>query len=85
LPEESASVTGRWIDLETTETLLDDVFAYRGMPDTDRPWADSATTNILMNYVFAHVATARAHALAGNAAEAGRHAARADAWAAHVR
>ncbi|MGH7505929.1 MAG: hypothetical protein ACRELX_09770, partial [Longimicrobiales bacterium] len=85
LPPADAFVTGSHIDLERTRTLLEDVFIYRGLPENGLPWVDSATTNILLNYVSTHLAAARGRAMLGDDAAVQHHLARADAWGALVR
>ncbi|MGH7507660.1 MAG: hypothetical protein ACRELX_18555, partial [Longimicrobiales bacterium] len=85
LPPADAFVTGSHIDLERTRTLLEDVFIYRGLPENGRPWVDSATMNILLNYVSTHIAAARGRAVLGEDAAVQHHLARADAWGALVR
>ncbi len=76
-----SSVTGSYVDLERTDTLVWQVFLRRGrILDTSAPWTDPANTSIPMQYVYASYAAAQGHALLGERAEADRHLRRAAAW-----
>lgn len=56
-----AAVTAPYVDVTRTATLLEDVFRSRGhILDTDRPWTDAATTNILAQYAQANLSLAAA-------------------------
>jgi hypothetical protein len=64
---EYSVVTGAFVDLAGTETRLSQVFEYRGrMMNPAAPWVDRATTNILGQYAWAHLAVAQAHELHGD-------------------
>jgi len=54
LPEnELASVNGAYIDMDTTEYLVRNVFQQRGrVLDRSAPWVDKATSNILLQYTW---------------------------------
>jgi hypothetical protein len=74
-------VLGAQLDLDDTSLLLDRVFQQRGrVLDTSLPWVDQATTNILLQYVWAHYAAAQAYAARGEHAAAARHAEQAEWW-----
>jgi hypothetical protein len=77
-----APVAGAAIDLPLTDTLLWDVYLRRGrILDPNAPWADPATTNIPMQYAFAHYVAAQGHALSGEDDRVvDRHLRRADWW-----
>jgi hypothetical protein len=85
LPAEDAMVTGRYVDLDRTERLLAAPYRPRQLPESRRPWVDSATTGIGLQYAWAHVAAARGYAAGGDAAAVDRHMGVAQQWAAHVR
>jgi hypothetical protein len=88
LPVPDADATpmlGAAIDLAATDTLLHDVFLRRGrLLDPDAPWVDHATTSIPLQYVYAHVAAARAHALRGDDEAVQRHLRKGEAWQAVI-
>jgi hypothetical protein len=74
-------VAGAAIDLPLTDTLVWDVYLRRGrILDPDAPWVDAATTDIPMQYVYAHYTAAEAHALRGAEAAVQRHVRRAEWW-----
>jgi len=74
-------VTGSWVDLPRTTTLVDEVFIHRsGIPDAWGHWPDQATIGIPNYYSWAYVALFQA-AVVGNDPEAiERYRARAEAW-----
>ena len=66
-----AAVNGAYIDVDTTQKLLRDVFQQRGrVLDLEKPWVDSATSNILLQYAWLHYGLAQAYALRGDEAQA---------------
>ncbi len=74
-------VTGRWLDLDRTRTLLDDVFLRRdGLPDWDH-WPDMAAGAFPMYWAWTHYALAQGALGQGDRAEAQRHLAMGDRWA----
>ncbi len=75
IPDEyRAAVTAPYVDVTRTDTLLEDVFRRRGhLLDTDRPWADAATTNILAQYAQANLSLAAALDAVGAVEHAQRH------------
>jgi hypothetical protein len=74
------SALGAAVDVPATDTLLHDVFIRRGRILKGRPWVDHATTSIPYQYVSAHYASAQAHMVVGNEAEAHRHVRRGMWW-----
>lgn len=75
-------VTGRWLDLERTRTLLDDVFLRRdGLPDWEH-WPDTAASGFPIYWAWTHYAVAQGALGQGDRAEAERHLALGDRWAA---
>ena len=72
---EQAAVSGFFVDLPRTETLLSDIFVHRkGFPDKWKYWVDGATQNIPYYYFATHLITAQAYQIAGQAAKAEAHA-----------
>jgi hypothetical protein len=82
LPQNELSpVAGGFVDLATTDTLLRDVFVQRGrLLNPKRAWVDRATTNILLQYAWAHYTVAEALSLTGKQAEAEQHIREAQWW-----
>ena len=82
LPENGLSpVAGGFVDLATTDTLLHDVFLQRGrLLNPKRAWVDRATTNILLQYAWAHYTVAEALSLTGKQVEADHHIREAEWW-----
>ena len=82
-PSPYSSVTGEWVDVERTQTLLDEVFIHRtGIPDNWDHWPDLATIGIPNYYAWGYLALVQA-AIQNNDTEAlDRYQARAEAWSA---
>lgn len=76
-----SSVTGEWVDVERTRTLLDEVFTHReGIPDEWDHWPDIATIGIPNYYAWVYLALVQA-AIQNNDIDAlDRYKARAEAW-----
>lgn len=73
-------VTGEWIDVERTRTLLDRAFVHHsGIPDEWSHWPDH-TVSIPHYYAWTYLAVAMAAAQSGNVADADRYARRSEAW-----
>jgi hypothetical protein len=64
-------IYGAYLDLERTETLLWDTFAYRNLLEM-RHWVDDPTRGIPTYYAYAHVAVAQARQMMGDEAEVQR-------------
>ena len=78
---ESAAISGFFVDLPRTETLLSDIFIHReGFPEEWDFWVDAATQNIPYYYFATHLITAQAYQIAGDTARANRHVAIAEKW-----
>ena len=78
---ELSSAAGAFVDLATTDTLLHDVFLKRGrLLNPNRPWVDQATTNILLQYTWAHYSVAEALAARGQSPELEHHLREAQWW-----
>ncbi|MGH7466800.1 MAG: glycosyltransferase family 117 protein [Longimicrobiales bacterium] len=76
-----SAVLGAHIDLDSTTLLMERVFQQRGrVLDPSLPWVDRATTNILLQYSWAHYAAAQAYAARGEHDSAARHAEQAEWW-----
>ncbi len=76
-------VTGRYIDLPRTDSLLWHVFvSSNGFPDKWTHWVDASTQGIPYYYAYAHMAAAQAHDALGQAALAEKHEARLGVWTA---
>jgi hypothetical protein len=82
LPESELSpVSGAFVDLSATDTMLHQVFLQRGrVLNPKRPWVDRATTNILLQYAWAHYSVAGALQIAGKQSEADYHLREAQWW-----
>ena len=76
-----SAVTGEWLDVERTRTLLDEVFVHReGLPDSWDHWPDVATLGIPNYYSWVYMALVQ-EAIQRNDVEAlDRYRARAEAW-----
>ena len=81
-PDQSLSpVTGAFLDLAATERRFNEVFRFEGrIMDPDAPFVDRAVTNIMLQYTWAYVSVAQAHALLGNQAAAQASMRRAEWW-----
>jgi hypothetical protein len=78
---ELSAAAGAFVDLATTDTLLHDVFLKRGrLLNPNRPWVDQATTNILLQYTWAHYSVAEALAARGPSPELEHHLREAQWW-----
>jgi hypothetical protein len=78
---ELSPVSGAFVDLTMTDTLLHQVFLHRGrLLNPNRPWVDRATTNILLQYAWAHYSVAEALATKGQSAELDHHLREAQWW-----
>ena len=74
-------IFGSYIDVERTDSLLWNVFEHApGFPEKWTHWVDRPTQGIPNYYGYAHYASAQAHALRGDTAQAARHMERAEAW-----
>jgi hypothetical protein len=74
-------VSGAFVDLTMTDTLLHQVFLHRGrLLNPNRPWVDRATTNILLQYAWAHYSVAEALSIKGQSAELDHHLREAQWW-----
>jgi hypothetical protein len=84
LPEsELPPLAAAAVDLPLTDTLMWEVYLRRGrILRPDAPWVDAATTNILAQYAYAHVAAAQASAMVGEQERAERHIRDANWWGA---
>jgi hypothetical protein len=82
LPDNQLSAAvGAFVDLATTDTLLHDVFLKRGrLLNPNRPWVDRATTNILLQYAWAHYSIAEGLAPRGQPPEVEHHVREAQWW-----
>ncbi len=73
-------VTGDWVDVERTRTLLDRTFVHHtGIPDAWSHWPDH-TVSIPHYYAWAYLSVAVAAAQTGDLASADRYARRSEAW-----
>lgn len=78
---EMQAVSGPFIDLNRTETLLSEIFVHRrGFPEEWDNWVDVATQNIPYYYFATHLITAQAYALSGDNQQAEKHMAIAEKW-----
>jgi hypothetical protein len=78
---ELSAVSGAYLDLPDTTTLLDRVFLRRGrLFDPSLPWVDRAAAQILLQYTWAHFSVAQALAARGEHALAQRHVERGEWW-----
>jgi hypothetical protein len=76
-----SAVTGDWVDVPRTQTLLDRVFLHRsGLPDEWTFWPDRSTLGIPSYYAWGYLALAQAALQAGDQAALGRYQGRAEAW-----
>ncbi len=74
------AVTGQYVDVPRTETLLDKVFMHRsGLPHWDH-WPDASTIGIPNYYAWAYYAVAQAEAQQGDTEEANRLREAGDLW-----
>lgn len=79
--DELRDVSGAFVDLAGTERRLNGVFTYRGrLLDEDAPFVDRAVANIMLQYAWAHLATAQAYGLKGDSAAMQKHVKQADWW-----
>jgi hypothetical protein len=75
------AVTGDWVDVPRTATLLDEVFVHRsGLPDEWGHWPDQATIGIPNYYGWAYVALLQAAGLSNDQDGIARYQERAEAW-----
>ncbi|MBT8488186.1 MAG: DUF2723 domain-containing protein [Gemmatimonadetes bacterium] len=73
-------VTGEWIDVQRTRTLLDQAFVHHaGIPDAWSHWPDH-TVSIPHYYAWAYLSVAMAAAQVGDLGSADRYARRSEAW-----
>lgn len=74
-------VTGDWVDVPRTQTLLDQVFVHRGgLPDEWAFWPDRSTLGIPSYYAWGYIALAQAALQSGEQDSLARYQARAEAW-----
>jgi hypothetical protein len=74
-------VTGRWVDIPRTSTLVDEVFMHRSdLPDGWGHWPDHATIGIPNYYAWAYMALLQAAILANDEEGITRYQDRAEAW-----
>jgi hypothetical protein len=74
-------VTGSWVDLPRTTTLVDDVFVHRaGIPDDWGHWPDHATIGIPNYYAWTYMALWQAAAMRNDPEATARYEERAAAW-----
>jgi hypothetical protein len=74
-------VTGVALDLSGSETLLTQVFRQQGrVLDLSKAWADQATTNILLQYTWLHLALAKAYGERGVQDKAQQHLREGEWW-----
>ena len=75
------SVTGEWVDVARTQTLVDDVFIHRsGLPDDWTHWPDVATIGIPNYYAWSYLALVQAAIQTSDQDALDRYQARAEAW-----
>jgi len=75
------SVTGDWVDVPRTETLMDRVFVHHsGIPDAWGHWPDASTIGIPNYYFWGYLALSQAAAQEGDTQDATRYRERAEAW-----
>ncbi len=75
------SVTGPWVDVARTRTLVEEVFVHRSeIPDAWGHWPDQATIGIPNYYAWAHLALAQVAAQRGDGDALAVHQERAQAW-----
>jgi hypothetical protein len=75
------SVTGDWVDVPRTETLMDEVFVHHsGIPDAWKHWPDASTIGIPNYYFWGYLALSQAAAQEGDDDDANRYRERAEAW-----
>ncbi|HSL70355.1 MAG TPA: hypothetical protein VK864_08945, partial [Longimicrobiales bacterium] len=86
LPDSPLSpVTGAFVDLPLTESLLRTTFVQRGrLLELDRPFVDFAVSNILLQYAWVHYTAAQAYAVNGSASAAEQHVRSARWWEART-
>ncbi len=74
-------VTGRWVDLPRTRTLVEDVFIHRsGVPDAWSHWPDRATIGIPNYYAWAYLTLAQVAIQQGDQEALDRYQERTEAW-----
>jgi len=75
------AVTGSWVNLPRTTTLVDDVFIHRsGIPDDWGHWPDQATIGIPNYYAWTYMALWQAAAMSNDQEGVERYEERAAAW-----
>jgi hypothetical protein len=80
-PNQLSGITGDFLELPRTDTLLWNVFMHRGgIPDEWTKWVDRPTQGIPFYYAHVHYAAALVHQQLGNDVEADRHGERFQAW-----
>jgi hypothetical protein len=76
-----APVTGDWVDVARTQTLLDQVFLHRGgLPDDWTFWPDRSTLGIPSYYAWGYIALAQAALQSGDQAALDRYQERVEVW-----
>ena len=76
-----APVTGAWLDVARTQTLVDQVFIHRGgLPDEWPHWPDRSTLGIPSYYAWAYIALAQAALQTNDRTALDRYQERAEAW-----
>ena len=74
-------VTGSWVDLARTTTLVDEVFMHRsGIPDGWDHWPDQATIGIPNYYAWVYLALLQAAVQSNDQEAIALYQARAEAW-----
>ncbi|MDX1492599.1 MAG: DUF2723 domain-containing protein [Longimicrobiales bacterium] len=75
-------VTGRWLDVDRTELLVDEVFIHRGgIPEDWEHWPDIATIGIPNYYSWVYLALVQEALESGDTEALDRYRAKAQAWA----
>ena len=75
-------VTGRWLDVDRTELLVDEVFIHRGgIPEDWEHWPDIATIGIPNYYSWVYLALVQEALESGDTQALDRYRAKAQAWA----
>lgn len=81
LPSPYSTVTGDWIDVDRTRTLLEEVFVHRtGIPDEWAHWPDIATVGIPNYYAWGYLALMQAAVQVDDQTGLDRYQNRAEAW-----
>jgi len=76
-----SAVTGDWVDVARTQTLMDEVFVHRtGLPEGWTFWPDRSTLGIPSYYAWGYIALAQAALLTGEQDSLIRYQERAEAW-----